>query len=247
MSGRTGTGRTGADRTGTALVVVDLQNDFCTGQVARARFGGDGAVLEAVVANSVLAVERARRAGVEVVFVRFLGDTVHQGAAWRARDRRLGKRPKCLEGTWGAEFHGVAPEPGERVFTKRACFDAFLGEGEGEGVGGGVGGGEGNGGGEGEGDGNRNGGGLEEHLRASGTGHLVLAGLYADVCVDSTARTAFQKGFHLTVLTDCTTSLHLPHDDVLRFMRVLYGARTTTGDDPAAWTVPVDGEEPCTP
>ncbi|MFD5436890.1 cysteine hydrolase family protein [Kitasatospora sp. NPDC127067] len=206
---------------GTALVVVDLQNDFCAGPVARARFGGDGAVLEAVVANSVRAVHRARRAGVEVVFVRFLGDTVHQGAAWRARDRRLGKEPKCLEGTWGAEFHGVAPAPGERVFTKRACFDAFLGEGPGED--------------------------LEEHLRASGTRHLVLAGLYADVCVDSTARTAFQKGFHLTVLTDCTTSLHLPCDDVLRFMRVLYGARTTTGDDPAAWTAPAHEEEPCTP
>ncbi|MFJ6777109.1 cysteine hydrolase family protein [Kitasatospora sp. NPDC091257] len=206
---------------GTALVVVDLQNDFCAGPVARARFGGDGAVLEAVVANSVRAVDRARRAGVEVLFVRFLGDVVHQGAAWRARDRRLGKEPKCLEGTWGAEFHGVAPAPGERVFTKRARFDAFLGEGPGED--------------------------LEEHLRAGGTGHLVLAGLYADVCVDSTARTAFQKGFHLTVLTDCTTSLHLPCDDVLRFMRVLYGARTTTGDDPAAWTAPAHGEEACAP
>ncbi|MGW3181774.1 cysteine hydrolase family protein [Kitasatospora sp. NPDC001119] len=204
-------------RTGTALVVVDLQNDFCTGPVARARFGGDGAVLDAVVANSVRAVDLARRAGVEVVFVRFLGDTAHQGAAWRARDRRLGKRPKCLEGTWGARFHGVAPAPGERVFTKRACFDAFLGDG------------------------------LEEHLRAGGTGHLVFAGLYTDVCVDSTARTAFQKGFHITVLTDCTTSLHLPHDEVLRFMRVLYGARTTTGDDPAAWTAPVHEEDPCTP
>ncbi|MFE7594456.1 cysteine hydrolase family protein [Kitasatospora sp. NPDC057512] len=203
--------------TGTALVVVDLQNDFCTGPVARARFGGDGSVLDSVVANSVRAVDLARRAGVEVVFVRFLGDTAHQGAAWRARDRRLGKRPKCLEGTWGARFHGVAPAPGERVFTKRACFDAFLGDG------------------------------LEEHLRAGGTGHLVFAGLYADVCVDSTARTAFQKGFHITVLTDCTTSLHLPHDEVLRFMRVLYGARTTTGDDPAAWTAPACEEDPCAP
>ncbi|MFD4656247.1 cysteine hydrolase family protein [Kitasatospora sp. NPDC058444] len=215
--------------TGTALVVVDLQNDFCAGRVAGARFGGDGAVLEAVVAHSVRAVERARHAGVEVVFVRFLGDPVHQGAAWRARDRRLGKEPKCLEGTWGAGFHGVVPAPGERVFTKRARFDAFLG------------------GNPGPGPDRPPGEGLEEHLRASGTGHLVFAGLYADVCVDSTARTAFQKGFHITVLTDCTTSLHLPYDDVLRFMRVLYGARTTTGDDPAAWTAPADEEEPCTP
>jgi nicotinamidase-related amidase len=205
----------------TALVVVDLQNDFCAGPVARARFGGEPAVLDAAVRGSVRAVAIARERGVEVLFVRFLGDPRFQGASWRWRDERLGKRPKCLEGSWGAELHGVVPAAGEHVFTKQARFDAFLGEG------------------------------FEEHLAARDIGHLVFAGLYADVCVDSTARTAFQKGFHITVLTDCTTALHLPYDAVLRLMRVLYGARTTTVDDPAAWAAPVPGrhtdpsEEPC--
>ncbi len=121
----------------------------------------------------------------------------------------LGRRPKCLEGSWGARFHAVVPAPGERVFTKRACFDAFLSDG------------------------------FEEYLGTRGVGHVVLAGLYADVCVDTTARTAFQKGFHVTVLTDCTAALHLPYDAVLRFMRLVYGARTTTADDARAWTAPV--------
>ncbi|MFJ3496990.1 cysteine hydrolase family protein [Streptomyces sp. NPDC086091] len=195
-------------RTRTALVVVDLQNDFCAGPTARARFGGAPARLDAAVAGSVRATAEARRRGVDVVFVRFTGDPRDQGAAWRHRDLALGKRPKCLEGSWGAEFHGVTPAPGEAVFTKRARFDAFLGEG------------------------------FEDHLHARGIGHLVLAGLYADVCVDSTARTAFQKGFHVTVLTDCTTALHLPYDTVLHFMRTVYGARTAPADDPAVWTSP---------
>ncbi|MFR9793110.1 cysteine hydrolase family protein [Streptomyces sp. MB22_4] len=201
----------------TALVVVDVQNDFCTGPAALNRFGGDPTVLDAAVAGTVRAVAAARARDVEVIFVRFTGDPEHQGAAWRLRDRALGKRPKCLEGSWGAEFHRVAPAPGERVFTKRARFDAFLGEG------------------------------FEEHLGARGVGHLVLAGVYADVCVDTTARTAFQKGFQVTVLTDCTAALHLPYDDVLRFMRVVYGARTTTAADPAAWTAPAARPEevPC--
>ncbi|MEU8471220.1 isochorismatase family cysteine hydrolase [Streptomyces sp. NPDC029006] len=200
---------TGGEPDGTALVVVDLQNDFCTGPTALTRFGKGPAVLDAAVAGCVRAVGLARERGVEVVFVRFVGDPEYQGAAWRLRDRALDKRPKCLEGSWGAEFHAVAPAPGERIFTKRACFDAFLGDG------------------------------FEEHLTARGVGHLVLAGLYADVCVDSTARTAFQKGFHVTVLSDCTAALHLPYDAVLRFMRVVYGARTTSADDPRAWTASV--------
>ncbi|GLF99614.1 cysteine hydrolase family protein [Streptomyces yaizuensis] len=192
----------------TALLVVDVQNDFCTGPRAEARFGTDPAALHSAVAGTVRAVARARRRGVEPVFVRFVGDPEYQGASWSSRDARRGSAPKCLEGTRGAEFHGVAPAPGEAVVTKKAVFDAFLGTD------------------------------LEELLRRRGVGHLVLTGLFTDVCVDSTARTAFQKGFHLTVLRDCTTALYLPTDDMLGFMSTLYGARVTTADDPAAWDAP---------
>ncbi|PRY40433.1 cysteine hydrolase family protein [Umezawaea tangerina] len=200
-------------REGTALVVVDVQNDFCTGPVATSRYRGSPATLDAVTTNTARAVDVARSRGTEVLFVRYLGDVEHQGPSWRRRDHVLGKRPKCREGTWGAEFHKVSPAPDEEVFTKRVCFDAFLSEG------------------------------FEEHLVRNGIGHLVFAGLYTDVCVDSTARTAFQKGFHITVLTDCTTSLHLPDEEILRFMSVVYGARTTTHDTPETWS-PGRGEEP---
>ncbi|MFF7453298.1 cysteine hydrolase family protein [Kitasatospora sp. NPDC008115] len=190
----------------TALVVVDLQNDFCAGPVAAARYPGDPERLTVVAANAARAVETARAHGTEVLFVRFLGDPEHQGAAWRHRDAVLGKPPKCLDGSWGAEFHGVAPEPGEAVFTKYACFDAFLGEGFGP------------------------------YLTGRGIGHLAFAGVFADVCVDSTARTAFQKGLHVTLLRDCTAALHYPDEEVLSFMGRVYGARVTTHDRPAVWT-----------
>lgn len=202
-----------SSRRGAALVVVDLQNDFCTGPTATSRYRGDPATLETVTTNAARAVDTARAHGTDVVFVRFLGDTAYQGSSWRRRDLALGKRPKCREGTWGAEFHKVAPAPDEHVFTKRACFDAFLSDG------------------------------FERHLARRGIDHLVLAGLYTDVCVDSTARTAFQKGFHVTLLTDCTTSLHLPDAEILSFMRRVYGAHLTTHEQPAPWTRPAGEEE----
>ncbi|MBY8885174.1 cysteine hydrolase [Streptomyces sp. PTM05] len=199
--------------TGTALIVVDMQNDFCAGPVAGSRYRGDPARLAIVTANVVRAVDVARRHGTQVVFVRFLGDVAYQGASWRQRDRALGKRPKCLDGSWGAAFHQVAPAPGEMVFTKRACFDAFLSDG------------------------------FEPALTQLGVERLVFAGLYTDVCVDSTARTAFQKGYHVTVLTDCTASLHLPDEEILRFMRLVYGAHVTTHDRPESWSGPASGED----
>lgn len=200
MTGRGEGGR------GTVLAVVDVQNDFCVGPLAESRYPGDPAVLREVVANTARAVAAARARGVEVVFVRFLGDPAYQGPAWRRRDARRGSRPKCLEGTWGAEFtEPLQPAEGERVFTKRACFDAFLAEGFGS------------------------------HLAARGAGHLVLAGVFTDVCVDSTARTAFQKGLHLTVLRDCTTALHVPDEQILRFMSRLYDARVVAHEPVTGW------------
>ncbi|MEU6604947.1 cysteine hydrolase [Streptomyces shenzhenensis] len=198
---------TSAAHRGTALVVVDVQNDFCTGPLAASRGPGDRAVLSTVLANTVRAVAAARTHGTEVVFVRFVGDPAHQGPAWRRRDERRGRPTRCLEGSWGAEFAApLEPAAGERVFTKRACFDAFLSAG------------------------------FERYLVGRGTGHLAFAGLFTDVCVDSTARTAFQKGFHITVLGDCTTALHTPDEQILGFMRRLYGARVTPHERTAAWT-----------
>ncbi|MGA5322710.1 cysteine hydrolase family protein [Streptomyces seoulensis] len=199
---------------GVVLVVVDLQNDFCDASAA-ARHGGDPVVLANAARAAADVVDRARAAGVEVVFVRFLGDVGHQGPSWRRRDAVLGKRAKCVSGSRGAEFHGVVPAAGERVFTKYACFDAFLAEG------------------------------FERYLRERGVVRLVFAGVFTDVCVDSTARTAFQKGFEVSVLTDCTTPLHLPEPLVLSFMARVYGARLTTRADPELWAAcpPASTEE----
>ncbi|MGW4224679.1 cysteine hydrolase family protein [Streptomyces bauhiniae] len=197
---------------GSVLVVVDLQNDFCDASAA-ARHGSDPAVLARAASSAAGVVEQARAAGVEVVFVRFLGDVEHQGPSWRRRDRARGKRPKCLTGSRGADFHGVVPAAGERVFTKYACFDAFLAEG------------------------------FERYLRERGVVRLVFAGVFTDVCVDSTARTAFQKGFEVSVLTDCTTPLHLPEPVILTFMERVYGARLTTRADPELWAACPSTEE----
>lgn len=180
-------------------MVVDVQNDFCAG-------------FEEVTGNIARAVDTARSADIEVIFVRFVGDVEHQRASWRRRNRLQGKTQKCVDGTWGAEFCRVAPLPGEHVFTKAAHLDAFLCEG------------------------------FEAHLRLRRIRHLAFSGLYSDVCVDSTARTAFQKGWHVTLLTDCTASLHLPTDLVHRYMTKVYGARLLVHDD-SSWTRLPDEEE----
>ncbi|RHZ44058.1 putative isochorismatase family hydrolase [Aspergillus thermomutatus] len=141
-------------------------------------------------------VQCARNEGSEVIFVRFLGDARFQGPSMKHRNALLGKSEKCVEGTWGAELgSGVTPEADERVFDKKALFDPFLVPE------------------------------FSEYITKQGIEHLVLAGLYSDVCVDSTARTAFQKGLWVTVVEDCTAALHADQSEHLRFMEKMYGAR----------------------
>ncbi|KAF7181546.1 hypothetical protein CNMCM7691_000765 [Aspergillus felis] len=141
-------------------------------------------------------IQGARSKGSEVIFVRFLGNTSFQGPNWKYRNALLGKTERCVEGTWGAELGpGVTPEPGEQVFNKKALFDPFLVPE------------------------------FSEYIAKQGFEHLMLAGLYSDVCVDATARTAFQKGLWVTVVEDCTAALHSNQSDHLMFMEKVYGAR----------------------
>lgn len=144
-------------------------------------------------------VDFARDLGQEVIFVRFLGNSDYQRPPWQHRDMVLSKPERCIEGSWGAELgSGVSPQAGERVFDKKALFDPFL---------------------------------VPEfaaYLSDQGIQHLLLAGFYTDVCVDATARTAFQKGLWITVLSDCTSSLHRGQGDHLAYMEQVYGARIAT-------------------
>ena len=185
----------------TAVLVLDFQNDFVAQEGIASPYCGDMDRMAGLISHIPSVLEFSRKRGYEVIFVRFLGDKRYQLPNMQHRDIVLGKRPKCLEGSWGAEPHSsVNPVSGERVFNKQAHFDAFLCDG------------------------------FERYLVERGYERLVLLGVYCDVCLDSTARTAFQKGYYITVVSDCTTALHLPLQDSLTFMEKVYGARIITHD-----------------
>ena len=185
----------------TAVIVLDFQNDFVSPKGIGAANGADLSAMAAPIANIPRVINFARAQGIEAIFVRFLGDPQYQLPNLVHRDKALGKSPKCLEGTWGADFHdSVQPNGGERIFTKQACFDAFLAEG------------------------------FERHLVDRGYEHLIFTGVYSDVCVDATARTGFQKGFYVTVVEDCTTARHLRTEDSLACLSKTCGARLVRHD-----------------
>ncbi|GIK01922.1 hypothetical protein Aspvir_005963 [Aspergillus viridinutans] len=179
----------------TAVVVVDFQNDFVTryqNQSAMARVAG----------NIPRVVEWARQARIEVIFVRFLGDEQFQGPGWRYRNQTQGRRPWCVQGTWGADLFGsVTVQGDERVFDKKAKFDPFLTEE------------------------------FARYIAARGFEQLVVLGLYTDVCVDATVRAAFQRGLWTTLVRECTAALHFSEEQMLAYMQQVYGSEVVKMDD----------------
>jgi len=105
-----------------ALLIIDIQNDFCAegGYLQRERnynvSFADGLVTKI---GNVTAV--ARRLGMCVVWVRSIYDFKYLGAAEIAK---RGEEGCCLEGTWGVEFFRLSPAPDEVVIDKH-CFSAF--------------------------------------------------------------------------------------------------------------------------
>ena len=110
-----------------ALIVVDVQNDFLADGGHYQRAGNDVAAVRAAIAALPNLIEQARQAGVLVVFVQAIYDPQYLSGPMRDRNRRRGvEAPRCISGTWGAEFCGVQPRPGEPVVVKHR-YSAFAG------------------------------------------------------------------------------------------------------------------------
>lgn len=170
-----------------ALVVVDVQNDFCPGG-ALAVPEGDRVV---PVLNDY--AERFARAGMPVFASRdwHPARTRHfaaQGGAWP---------PHCVQGTRGAEFHPALKLPaGTEVVSKGmdpgddaySCFQAEREDGMP----------------------------FAAVLGERGVGRLFVGGLATDYCVKATVLDALKEGFEVVVLDDAVRAVDVAPGDGMR-------------------------------
>jgi ureidoacrylate peracid hydrolase len=112
------------------LAVIDVQNDFCHEEGAYARMGHRVDLAAAVVPTVRKTLDLAREAGVPRVLVRVAHSGWTDDPAWCERGAAgsildLERTPIAREGTWGAEFYEVEPDPDARVLTKHR-YSAFV-------------------------------------------------------------------------------------------------------------------------
>lgn len=191
----------------TALLVIDVQNDYVDPQGAVGRKGGDMARCVAMVPTLERFLEATRAAGVPVVFTRNWHRPETDSDAWRDRTSRawsMDERPGRA-GTWGAEFYRLVPRDGEEIVSKFR-YDAFLGTN------------------------------LEYLLRARGTRTVICTGTTTNVCVESTARAAHMRDFNVVLVADCCASREAElHDATLENIRRHFGTVVTAAEIEACW------------
>lgn len=108
-----------------ALLVIDVQNDFVAEKGFFHTIGADVAAIQKSVPPLTRLIDAARQASVLVVFIKAIYDPPVVSAPMRERNMRRGVDiPRCITGSWGAEFFGVTPLPGEPVVVKHR-YSAF--------------------------------------------------------------------------------------------------------------------------
>jgi ureidoacrylate peracid hydrolase len=189
-----------------ALVIVDVQADFCAADGAFGRLGRDLSAVTAMLGPLERLTDAARSAGVMVIFLRFAQTKATESEVYREqRDRGRAGFRYCLEGTPGVEFFHVAPHGDEAVVTKHR-YSGFVNTD------------------------------LDLILRSNGIRTLVMTGVATNGCVDATARDGFMRDYYVVFVEDGTaTYWPEQHEATLRTVRDSYGVVAGCEDLIAIW------------
>ncbi|WP_372593355.1 cysteine hydrolase family protein [Actinotalea sp.] len=188
----------------TALVMIEFQHDFTS--EGGTLHGAVQGVMEStgMLANARRALEASRAAGVTVI---------HSPIAFQKGYYEITSHPygilkgvvdtsSFIKGTWGCEIVAdVAPTGDDIVIEGKRGLDAF---------------------------GSTN---LDFILRSKGITTVVLAGFLTNCCVESTMRSAYEKGFEVITLTDAVgATSQAEHENAIQYDYPMFSKPTTVDE-----------------
>lgn len=160
----------------TAVVLIEYQNDFASEGGALHDAVAGSMAETGMLGNSAELLAAAREAGAVVI---------HSPIQFAEGYHEITKHPygilkgvvdtnAFVKGTWGAEIvEDIKPVAGEIVLEGKRGLDAFASTN------------------------------LDFILRSKGIETVAIGGFLTNCCVESTMRSAYEKGFEVVTLTDC--------------------------------------------
>lgn len=163
----------------TAVVMIEFQNDFTSegGSLHEAVKG----VMEQtnMLNNAAETVKKAREMGATIIHapITFTDDYHELGAEPYGILKGVVDTKSFRKGTWGAEIVDVMqPQPEDIIVEGKRGLCAFASTN------------------------------LDFILRSRGLQNVVLGGFLTNCCVESSMRTAYERGYNVITLTDCVAA-----------------------------------------
>ncbi len=157
-----------------AVIVVDMQNDFCSPEgVISSRQGWHRA--QSIIPKLHDFLDKVRDGQVRVIFVQMIREEKNLSGPERELQVRRGLQDwPCKPDTWGSQFVDNL-QPGDTdVVVQKNKYSAFVGTD------------------------------LDNLLRNWGVRTLILTGVSTYTCVESTARDGFMKDYYIVLPKDLT-------------------------------------------
>jgi ureidoacrylate peracid hydrolase len=194
----------------TALLLVDCQIDFASPDGAMAKAGHDLSMVAAALRNAAMLADVARAARVPCLFARLITRAGEESQAFREWKARRGVESEPpLCRAGSLGAEFAGPQPlAGEAVFDKSRYSAFAGTG------------------------------LEAHLREIRRDTLVIAGLTTECCVDSTARDAFERDYHVIIAADAVAAYEPGlHQASLKALELNCALLAPSAEIAAAWEI----------
>lgn len=213
-----------ADPAHTAVLVIDMQNDFCSPEGFFGRRGMNLTMIQAMVPKLGQFLATARSARLPVFFVQqtTAANGGSDSGAWlRLKTRGGSDGQYTVSGSWGHDIIDALQPTHEDVVLQKSRSSAFTNTD------------------------------LAERLRALGIATLVITGTTTQGCVESTARDATFHDFYAVLPTDLVASTRADLHDASLLVQSVRHELTTSQELTELWRLERRGvhrnqeEQPC--
>jgi len=184
----------------TALLVVDVQNDFCHHKGVFSKFKSVTLDhIEQAMSNLSALIEKCRKFDLPIIFIRTIHSSWTDSPSWLKRLEGAGQEMRiCRPDSWGSNFFKVAPKEGDCIVTKHR-YSAFIGTD------------------------------LDLILKSRGIEYILVTGVATNVCVESTARDGYHRDYNVILIEDCCGAYDKDeHAATLNNIRKFFGTVATS-------------------
>jgi ureidoacrylate peracid hydrolase len=183
------------------LLVVDMQNGFCGTGGSYDQFGFNIKPYRAIIPKVRRMIDYMRREGVPIYYSKAIREASGIDLIDRvhkiipeSRRERLKKMPLCIRDTWDSDIIDELKPEPEDYIVEKRRDSVFQ-DTE-----------------------------FELWLKALRVDSIIFTGIDTYVCVESTVRDAFNKGYDIILLKDCVASRNLEyHENTVEEIAEAYG------------------------